>query len=86
VLTASIFQIFNRPLAGCILMKNKNLLSLLETTTSLQTQGEGAEFENLDQELAQKLRGGQAAQDADGFDLTLNGSCGTISNTGCGKG
>jgi hypothetical protein len=66
-------------------MKNKNLLSLLETTASLQTQ-EGAEFENLDQELAQKLRGGQAAQDADGFDITLNGSCGPITNTTCGKG
>ena len=68
-------------------MKNKNLLSLLETTASLQAQGDGAEFENLDQELAQKLRGGQAAQDdADGIGIHLNGSCGTTNNTGCGKG
>jgi len=67
-------------------MKKKNLLSLLEATASLQAPGDGAEFENLDQELAQKLRGGQAAEDADGIGIHLNGSCGTTNNNSCGKG
>jgi hypothetical protein len=66
-------------------MKNKNLLSLLETTASLQEQGEGAEFENLGQELAVKIRGGQAAQE-EAFDVSLNGSCPVTNNTSCGKG
>jgi hypothetical protein len=65
-------------------MKNKNLLSLLETTASLQEQGEGAELENLGHELAQKLRGGQAAQQ-EAFDLDINGSCPVTNNTSCGK-
>jgi len=67
-------------------MKNKNLLSLLETTASLQAQGEGAEFENLGQELAQKIRGGQAAESIGDLDVHVNGSCPVINNTTCGKG
>ena len=63
-------------------MKNKNLLSLLETTASLQVQSEGAEFENLGQELAQKIRGGQAEEE---FDIALNGGCTVTNNTSCGK-
>jgi hypothetical protein len=64
-------------------MKNKNLLSLLETAVNLQEQGEGDGLENLSQELAQKIRGGQAAQDADGFDVTLNASCHPTNNNTC---
>ena len=67
-------------------MKNKNLLSLLETTAGLQEQGEGAEFENLGQELAVKIRGGQAADSIGDVDGLLYGSCPVTNNQSCGKG
>jgi len=68
-------------------VKNKKLLSLLETTASLQAPGEGTELKNLGHELAQKLRGGQLVEET-----TMNGVCGPGSgphdtiNSSCNKG
>lgn len=61
-------------------MKNKNLQSLLNTVAN-QTEGSTSEFENLGQDLAAKIKGGVAAQDAEG--ISLNFGC--PQNSGCGK-
>jgi hypothetical protein len=63
-------------------MKNKNLLSLLETVAHQQENGETAEFENLGIELAAKLKGGAGGPDDEEF-ASVNGVC--TQNTGCGK-
>jgi hypothetical protein len=63
-------------------MKNKNLLSLLETVANQQEHGETAEFENLGAELAAKLKGGAGGPDDEEF-ASVNGVC--TQNTSCGK-
>jgi hypothetical protein len=63
-------------------MKNKNLLSLLETVAHQQEEGDTAGFENLGVELAAKLKGGTAGPDDEEF-ASVNGVC--TQNTGCGK-
>ncbi|RYU77661.1 hypothetical protein [Hymenobacter persicinus] len=59
-------------------MKNKNLKSLLQTVANQQEEN-AAEFENLGQELAAKLKGGSEAAVDD--EITINFSC--PQNTGC---
>lgn len=59
-------------------MKNKNLQSLLDTVANQQGENT-ADFENLGQDLAAKIKGGAAAEG----DFSVNFGC--PQNTGCGK-
>ena len=65
-------------------MKNKNLQSLLRTIADQQDQQDettgGAELENLDQDLAAKLKGGVQEGNSAGDGTTVNNSC---PNYGC---
>jgi len=63
-------------------MKNKNLLSLLETVAHQQETGETGDIENLGAELAAKLKGGTGGTDDEDF-ASVNGVC--TQNTSCGK-
>jgi hypothetical protein len=65
-------------------MKNKNLQSLLRTIADQQDQQDettgGAELENLDQDLAAKLKGGVQEGNSASDGTTVNNSC---PNYGC---
>lgn len=60
-------------------MQNKTLQALLEATAA-HTEN-SVEMENLGQELAQKLRGGQAQDDE--LESGLNVGCHVTNNTSC---
>ena len=62
-------------------MQNKTLQTLLDAAAAHADHS--AELENLGQELAEKLRGGQAQAQVDEFGNALNISCPIINNTGC---
>ena len=62
-------------------MHNKNLQTLLRTVADQQAQqegGEGAELENLGEELASKLKGGIGIGQSD---ETVNNGCTVINST-----
>jgi hypothetical protein len=65
-------------------MKNKNLLSLLETVANQQETGETPEVENLGAELAAKLKGGTGGADTDDEEFLVKNS-GCTQNTSCSK-
>jgi len=62
-------------------MQNKTLQTLLAAAAAAAPAADSAELENLGQELAEKLRGGQAQVDE--FGNALNISCPIHNNTGC---
>ncbi len=64
-------------------MKNKKLLSLLETAAKQQVSDKPDEVENLGAELTTKLKGGAARSADDDEFSTMNAVCGPIRNASC---
>ena len=63
-------------------MQNKTLQALLDAAAAAHPE-DTTDLHNLGQELAEKLRGGQAQAQVDEFGNALNISCPIHNNTGC---